>query len=129
MANEIPIVTQSFIAGADLRTAKGLFVKLSAARTVVVCTATTDRPVGVVRDGANTGGMVTVISLGQAIIVGNADLAVNAVIGTHTNGKAVAKTIGTDTTHYMCGYVLDENGAGDGLISAWINCIMPARGA
>lgn len=129
MANEIPIVTQTFIAGADLRNARGLFVKLSAARTVVVCSAATDRPVGVVREGADTGLPVSVISLGQAIVVGNANLAVNVEIGTANNGKAAAYAYGTDTTKYMCGYVLDENGAADGLISAWINCIAPARGA
>ena len=131
MATEIPIVTQSFIAGADLSAKQGYFVKLSGStrRTVVVCSANTDIPVGVLLNSPASGEMATVGSLGQFKISGDANLACNDRIGTSADGQAAAYVAGTDTPKYIVGYVLDENTTAGGLISAWINCISPARGA
>lgn len=51
----------TFIAGADLSTSQGLFVKMgSADKTVVLASAATDNIIGVIIDGATTGGSVRV---------------------------------------------------------------------
>lgn len=130
MATEIPGITQSFVAGADLSTKQYHFVKLDGTtrRTIVACSAVTDIPVGVLQNNPTAGKMATVMSVGQSKIVADANLACNDRIGTSADGQAAAYVAGVDTTKYLVGYVLDENTAAGGLISAWISCIAPARG-
>lgn len=131
MAVEIPGLSKTFIAGGDLSAAANQykFVKLSANNTVVVCTGVTDKPVGVLQNTPASGGAAEVMLFGVSKVQGDADLAYGDLIGTSADGQAAAYVAGTDTTKYVVGTVLNDNGAAGGLITAAINCINPHRAA
>lgn len=116
-------------AGADLSAAQYHFVELGAGGTVTVCNALTDVPIGVLQNAPKSGQAAEVLALGVSKVVGDADLAINDLIGCSADGQADARTIGTDTTHYVVGRVIKENGAAGGLITAAINCLNPHRAA
>jgi hypothetical protein len=100
------------------------FVKLSAANTVVACSGTTDKPIGVAQEGAVSGGDVKVCIAGITKIEGDADLAFGNAIGTSADAQAAAYTV-SDTTKYIVGTVLIDNAAAGGLITAVIDCAGP----
>lgn len=118
-------------AGADLSGAANQykFVKLSAANTVVLCDGATDVPIGVLYNRPASGEGADVICSGIVKVQGDADLAVGARIGTSGDGQADAKTAGTDTTEYIVGTVIADNGAAGGLCTATINCATAFRAA
>lgn len=130
MATEIPIVQASFEAGADLSAKQYHFVKMNGTgRKVVACNGVTDIPIGVLQNDPGDGEMATVMMLGQSKIVGDANLAQADRIGTSSDGQAAAYVHGTDTTKYIVGVVVTENTTAGGIVSAWIDCISPNRGA
>lgn len=132
MAFEGPmIMIPGLIAGADLSAASNQFkfVKLSANKTVVVCTAVTDKPIGVLQNTPTSGQAATVCGLGVTKVQGDADLGYGDEIGTSNDGQAAAYVAGTDTTKYPCGTVILDNSAAAGLITAVINCMSHHRGA
>lgn len=132
MAYEGPqICIPGLIAGADLSAAANqyLFVKLSAARTVVLCNGVTDIPCGVLQNTPASGAAATVCAIGVTKVQGDADLAFGALIGTSADGQAAAYAAGTDTTKYIVGQVILDNAAAAGLATAMINCMNPHRGA
>ena len=124
------------ISGEDLSasTVQYKFVKLSADRTVVVCSGATDKPIGVLQaptPTSATGQAVTVVGFGVTNIQADASLTAGNLIGTSADGQADAKTPGTDTTEYICGTVLDVSGgttAGN-YVTAFINCANIGRAA
>lgn len=100
------------------------FVKLSAANTVVECSGTTDKPIGVAQEaatGAGAPGGIKVCISGITKIEGDANLASGDSIGTSADGQAAAYTA-SDTTKHIVGQVLIDNAAAGGLITAAINC-------
>lgn len=130
MATEKPLFLMSFEAGGDLSTKQFHFVKLSGTgRGVVICDGATDKPIGVLQNKPTSGQIAEVMVIGLSKVSGDADLAIGDLIGTSGDGQADAKTPGTDTTEYVVGRVIDENGAAGGLVSALINCINIGRGA
>lgn len=130
MPNEIPFHNITVIAGEDLTGKEGYFVKAgAAAREVVLCSAATDNPIGVLQVAGTTGRTLTVMVQGLARIRGGGNLAAWAIIGTDSTGRAAAMVHGTDTTKYPVGRVIDENTTAGGWISAYIDCLNPNRGA
>lgn len=127
MAVEIPVFQKTFKAGGTI--AAYTFVKMSAAETVIACAGATDRPIGVAQDAAVSGGMVSVMIMGETKISADAAIAVGVLIGTSADAQADAKTPGTDTTEYICGQVTVASGAAADLLSAVINCANISRGA
>lgn len=119
------------VAGADLSasTNQFLFVKWSAAKTVVLCAGTTDKPCGVLQNTPANGAAATVCFLGVTKVQGDADLAFGDSIGTSADGQAAAYVAGTDTTKYIVGQVIDDNGAAGGLATVVISCGALHRGA
>lgn len=118
MAVEGPQVKWSFVAGGTITQYR--FVKLSAANTVVECSGTTDKPIGVAQDGATIGQPVAVGN-GITKLEGDANLAAGDSIGTSADGQAAAYTA-ADTTKYIVGQILIGNAAAGGLCTAWVNC-------
>jgi len=121
-------------AGADLSAASNQFklVKISASGTVVLCSAVTDKPCGVLQNRPQNGEAAEVVALGiTKILAASADLAAGAMVGTSTAGTAAAYVFGTDTTKYLVGEILAfDNADNDGaLVTASVNCINPPRGA
>jgi len=119
-----PLKITGLIAGADL-TAVGnqyKFVKLTAARTIGLCAAATDKPIGVLQNRPYTGDPAEVVAIGQTKVQGDADLAYGDSIGTSADGQAAAYTA-SDTTKYIVGTVIEDNAAAGGLITAVVNCV------
>lgn len=116
------------VAGADLSAKQFYFVKLSAAFTVVACSAVTDIPIGVLQNDPTSGQEASVCVFGLTKVNSDAALAVGDVIGTAADGQAAAYAAGTDTTKYLCGQVVQASTAAGGYASAFIN-ITPNRGA
>lgn len=129
MAYEGPMVKLAgVIAGADLRTsAQFRFVKLSADNTVILCTAITDKPIGVLQNTPNVGQAADVTVAGQTKLQANAAVAAGASIGTHTNGQGKAIVAGTDVTAYLVGQVIQGCGAANEYVTATVDCFAPAR--
>lgn len=97
------------------------FVKLSAASTVIACSGTTDKPLGVAQNGASSGGAVEVCYAGVTKVQGDADLGYGDLIGTSADAQAAAYTA-SDTTKYIVGQVIVDNAAAGGYATAVINC-------
>lgn len=112
----------TFLAGGTI--VQYTFVKLSAANTVVACSGTTDKPIGVAQEGAVSGGDVKVCISGITKLEGDADLAAGNAIGTSADAQAAAYSV-SDTTKYIVGSVLIDNGAAGGLITAVVDCAAP----
>lgn len=119
------------VAGADLSAAANqyLFVKWSAAKTVVLCAGTTDKPCGVLQNTPASGAAATVCYLGVTKVQGDVDLGFGDSIGTSADGQAAVLVAGTDTTKYIVGVVIDDNAAAAGLATVVINCASLHRGA
>jgi len=119
----------SAVAGADLSAKQYYFVKLSADNTVVVCTAATDLPFGVLQNTPASGDAAEICVVGETKVSGDADLDFGQLIGTSGDGQADRKIPGTDTTEYIVGQVKRGNGAAGGLVTAVVNCASPSRAA
>lgn len=118
-------------AGEDLSAASAQFkfVKQSAVGTVVLCNGVTDIPIGVLQNRPTNGSVADVCSFGISKVQGDANLAVDNLIGTSADGQAVALAAGTDTTRYVVGRVLVDNTTAGGLCTAFIDCLSPGRAA
>ena len=93
MANSVGIKigdTESYIAAADLSSNKFRFVKQASDLTINVCTAVTDKPVGVQQTGAlaTSGLAVSVKTAGQTQMEAAAAIAFGAYVGPSVNGRA-----------------------------------------
>lgn len=130
MAWEGPQITvPGLVAGADLRTHQYKFVKLNADNQVILPTAATDVPIGVLQDKPNTGEAATVCAIGITKVQADAALTAGTLIGTSADGQADAKVPGTDTTQYTAGQVIVGAGAAAELAVAVINCANLGRAA
>lgn len=120
MAVEMPVFTKTFKAGGTILAYYA--VKLSADQTVVVCAATTDKPMGVAQEGASSGGMLTVMIIGETKVIADAALAVGDLVGTAADGQIAPYVAGTDTTKYCMGQCTKAAGNAGEVGSAIINC-------
>lgn len=118
-----------YTAGADLSNSQYHFVEIGAGKTVTVCNAATDIPIGVLQNKPASGQTAEVLMCGVSKVVADADLAIGDLIGTSGDGQADAKVPGTDTTNYIVGRVLEENTTAGGIVTAAINCLAPSRAA
>lgn len=129
MTYQVPVLVQTYKAAGDLSAKQFYFVKLSAADTVDVCSAATDKAVGVLQnkpDAANKA--AEVMLLGVSKVSSDAALSRMDLIGPSADGQADAKTPGTDTTEYVHGMVLEASGGAGQLAAAFICCV-PLRAA
>jgi hypothetical protein len=127
MAYEGPQVKVSLIAGESLTAKQYYFVKLSAANTVICCAGATDVPIGVLQNKPAAGEAAEVCISGITKVSGDADLAFGNLVGTSADGQADAKSVGVDTTEYVVGIVIADNGAAGGLATIALNCCNPHR--
>jgi hypothetical protein len=107
-------------AGADLSAAdkQYKFVKLSAKGTVVLCTAITDKVVGVLQNRPASGEGADVCAIGLTKLQGDADLAVGVYVGPSTDSQAQVAV----ATQFPCGQIIEDNGAAGGYCTALVNC-------
>ena len=127
MAIEIPGRQLSFEAGEDLSAKRFYFLKLHTDGTVLLCAADTDNPIGILQNTPNVGEMATVMVDGVSKVVGGENLALGALVGTSSAGKALTYAHGTDTTKYIVGRVIVENSADGGVASIAFSCLALAR--
>lgn len=118
-------------AGADLsaETNRYRLVKLSAANTVVLCTAVTDKAVGVLQNRPLSGENAKVCAWGLTKVRGGAGLSVDDRIAPATDAEAVAVTHGSDTTTYPIGTVLEGTSNAGEYGTAMVDCVSPNRAA
>lgn len=100
----------SLVAGADLSAKQYRFVKLSSGQ-VVACSATTDRPIGVLQNDPTSGQAAIVRLSGWTKVEADAAIVVDAVLGTSADGQAATYVAGTDTTKYGMGFATKAAGA------------------
>ena len=134
MATEAPFALRDGTrkAGADLSAASNQFkfVKLDGSGDVVLCTAATDVPYGVLQNTPRLGEAADVVIIGITKLVAGGALATpGTLIGTDASGRADAKTPGTDTTEYVAGVTVGTSGAAGEIIRAVVNCAAPSRAA
>ena len=131
MAYEIAnsAVKITLVAGADLSAKQYYFVKINTSGQAVLCSGLTDKPIGVLQNAPTSGKSAEITVVGGTKIVASASLDEGVAIGTTAAGKAGAKTVGTDTTNYIVGNVIQAAGADLDVLTAVINCASPARAA
>ena len=113
-------------AAADLSSSQFLFVKTDADGKVNVCTALTDRPIGVLQNKPTSGQAATVMVVGLTKIVTDAALDEHNIIGPAADSKANKKIPGTDSNEYMSGTMLTATGGAGEIGTAVINCASPS---
>lgn len=93
MASEVPGLTISLEAAGDLSAKQYHFVKVTAANTAGAATATTDKCIGVLQNKPSAAGRAaTVQTSGVTKMIAQAGITAGAVVGTHTDGKAITAT-------------------------------------
>jgi len=129
-----PITLPGAVSGADLSasTVAFKFVKFSTAPSVVLCTATTDVPCGVIQaptPTSATGQPVNVVALGITKVQGDGSASVGDLIGPDASAQARKNAWTTDKTKFICGVVINRDAAGvaGSLLTAAINCINPPK--
>lgn len=125
-------VSATYTATTDLSALQYTFVKLDSAGQVVAVAAATDIPVGVLQNAPTAGKIAEVLVVGGTKLIASAAIALPALIGTTSAGRAVKLAAGTDTTKYILGQAEGEQGiaaANGDVISVFVNCITPARAA
>jgi hypothetical protein len=132
MAFEIPGKTDGTRpAGADLSAAANQykFVKLNTSSQVVLCSAVTDKPYGILQNTPASGQAAEVMIDGISKVQADANLTIGDQVGTSADGQAAAYVPGTDTTKYIVGEVLTDNTVAGGIVSIQFNCAGTGRAA
>lgn len=123
------VLTETFTAGADLSAAQYHFVKLNADRQVILTAADTDKPQGILQNKPTSGQAAEVMVIGRTPLVSAEALAAGSSVNPDASGHAEVCTIGTDTTKYNYGTVVEHSSAAGEYANADINCANPSRGA
>ena len=114
MAYESPSITLGTLtAAADLSAKQYHFVKLASATTVNVCTATTDRAIGILQNNPTSGQQAVIQIFGISKVVADGTIAFNNVIGTSADSQADAIVPGTDTSVVTLGVAVQAASAGE----------------
>lgn len=136
MAVESNLECKTYEATGDLSASQFKFVKFdgnvgdTGCPRVIICTAATDVPCGVLQDKPHATGVAALVAVrGETKVQADAALTVGTRIGTSSDGQADAKTAGTDTTEYTVGTITLAAGAASRIASAYIDCTAPARSA
>lgn len=124
-----PLKLTGLTASADLSAKQYHFVKVSGVRTVTVCAAITDKPIGVLQNTPASGEAAEIVAVGVTKVSSDSAVTAGDLIGTSSDGQADTIAAGTDTTVYVAGQALDSTNAAGGLVTALINCAAPARAA
>lgn len=111
-------------AGLTVSSAQYKFVKFSADNTVVLCSATTDIPCGVLQAPVGaTGDPVDVVAVGATLLQAGASIAAGVIIATNASGQAQTAV----STQYPVGVAVNVAGAtsAGNLLTANVNCASP----
>lgn len=118
MAYEIPGMVVSLTAGASLASDQFKFVKLSADNTVILCSATTDTPIGILQNSPGSLGPAEVMVSGVSKLVAGGSIPFNTLVGTDAAGLGTAITSGTTgTVAYPVCRTIAGNTAANGIVT------------
>ena len=112
--NSPSIEIGTLTAAADLSAKQYHFVELASATTVNVCTATTDRAIGILQNNPDTAGQQCIVQIfGISKVVADGTIAFNNVIGTSADSQADAIVPGTDTSVVTLGIAIQAASASE----------------
>ena len=100
-------------AAADLSSKQYHFVKLASATTVNVCTATTDRAIGILQNDPESGEAAVIAIFGISKVVADGTITAAKWLGTSADSQAAGITPGSDTTVYVMGQAIQAASAGE----------------
>lgn len=123
MATDMQLISDvTFEAAADLSAKQFHFVKLTAANTVNVCTATTDNPVGVLQNKPSAAGRPAVVRIfGMSKVVASGAISAGALLATEADAEAGIPA----TNDPVVGKALEAASGQGEVIAALINCVNP----
>jgi len=110
----------NLVAAADLSAKQFHFVKLASATTVNVCSAITDKPIGILQNTPTSGQSAEIAIFGISKVVADGTLAAGNIIGTSSDSQADAITSGTDTTVFVMGQAIEAAAAGN-IVTMFLN--------
>jgi len=119
----------SLEAAADLSAKQYFFVKVDANGKAALCSAATDKPIGILQNKPTAGQPAEIVVNGETKYSSGAALTAANTIGTDAAGQAVALVAGTDTTKYIVGQTTVTTGGANVIGTAIINCASAGRAA
>lgn len=127
MATEVPILSDSHKAAADLTGDQYKMVTLDSNDEVALVSAETDVPVGVLQNDPDVGETAQIMIQGITKVEADGALNTNDQIGPSADAQAQSVVPGTDTTIHIVGVVLGGVGAAGELATAAVNFANAAR--
>lgn len=109
-------------AAADLSGSQYCFVKIDGNGKAAVCSAATDKPIGVLQNQPIAGKEASILVEGGTKIKASAAITAGVAIGTTSTGTAVTMVQGTDTTKYITGTAVTASAAANNIITAVVSC-------
>lgn len=119
----------SFSAAVDLTANQFQFVTLNTAGQVVLCSAITDLPIGILQNAPRAGLAASVMTYGVSKLVMAAATAIGSLVGTDAAAKGAIRVNGTDITTYIVGRAIVATAAANGVGTVAFSCLTPNRGA
>ena len=129
MPYELNVFSQTRQAGQDLSTKQYYFVTLNSSGQVILPTATTDVPYGILQNkpGSLQAALVMRIGVSRLVLGGSIITGANNV-GTDAAGKGTLFAAGVaGTAGYPVGYMEEGADAANSIGAVAINCINPKR--
>ena len=122
-------VKKTFTAGGDLSGAQYKFVKIdNADGDVVICSATTDRPIGVLQNDPAEGEAAEVTIVGGTKLVAGGSASAGQPLFTSASATGATAAIGgAASTMYIAGAFIEDAAAGE-VVTVVVNCANSARG-
>lgn len=122
-------VKKTFTAGGDLSSAQYKFVKIdNADGDVVICSATTDRPIGVLQNDPAEGEAAEVTIVGGTKLVAGGSASAGQPLFTSASATGATAAIGgAASTMYIAGAFIEDAAAGE-VVTVVVNCANSARG-
>ena len=114
-------------AAADLSTHQYKFMEITAANTVNLCGAVTDRPVGVLLNKPTTGQAATILLAGVTQVVASGAIVAGRSIGTSAAGLATinagSEAAGGGSANPTVGISLTAAGGANEIFTCAVNCL------
>jgi hypothetical protein len=110
MAGEIPVLYQSFIAGADLSSSAFLLGTLNSSGLIVTASTAGDGGIGIIQDAVLAGRTTSVMTIGVSRATYGGSVTVGDHLTNDVNGKLVTSTSKTDN---IVGIALESGASGE----------------
>ena len=124
MATNQSLITVTLPAGADLSSDQYKFVKMdSTDRQVILCSAATDRPIGILQNAPSSGSGAEIAVGGISKLIGSGNVSVGNLVTTDANGLGLAiapeadVTVATATWSYVAGIALETDAAANAYVT------------